>query len=286
MHNTKVSRILARQDGVISLPQTRDCGISQDILQRKVSSGEWQRKGPAVYRDTSHAWSDAAKLRAAVMSAGKDACAYGRSAAWWHGLTDSAPATQFVTIPKKRYLARADGTKVRSRDLPARDLKTVRGLRVTAVPLTVLESNDSVLMDRALQTRVTLPILHATHARHLDRAGAKQTARLLTSAGEGGRSEAERMLHRILRNEGFTGWRAQYETCGFALDAVFERQRVCLEVDGWRWHKDAHRNSHDLKRQNILVNAGWHVLRFDWHRLDRDPAGVTSDVRQALERPR
>lgn len=286
VHNLKLARVLARQDGVVSLKQALTCGMSQDIVQRKVASGEWRRCGPSVYRDRSHEWSAAAKLRAAVLSAGKEAAAHGISAAWWHGLTEKAPTAQHITIPKKRYLVRPPGVHVRARDLPRRDLKVVRGLLVTTIPLAVLESNDSVLMDPALQTRVTLSLLQETHERHPGRAGAKQAARLLKSAGEGGRSEAERMLHRILRTDGLSGWRAQVESCGFMLDVAFEAERVGLEVDGWRWHRDAQRNSQDLKRQNILTNAGWRILRFDWHRLNSDASGVGDDIRALLDRAR
>lgn len=285
VHNPQLARFLARQDGVITLDQLRQCGVSGDAVQRRVDSKAWRRCGPSVYRDATHAWSHSAKLRAAVLSAGEGAAAHGVSAAWWHGLTEKPSSQQFVTIPRTRCLVRTVGTRVRSRDLAKRDLKTVRGLLVTAVPLTVLEAsiNDSLLMDRALQTRVTLPILQNAHDRNAGRAGAKQAARLLKSAGEGGRSEAERMLHRILRAEKITGWRGQYTACGFDLDAAFISERIGLEVDGWRWHRDALRNSEDLKRQNILVNAGWHILRFDWHRLKIDSRGVVADVRAALD---
>lgn len=57
-------------------------------------------------------------------------------------------------------------------------------------------------------------------------------------------------------------------------------QRHTIEVDGWAWHRDPARHRHDLERQNVLVNAGRHVLRFTWHALANDPEGVVRQIRQ------
>ncbi|WP_255222399.1 DUF559 domain-containing protein [Smaragdicoccus niigatensis] len=56
-----------------------------------------------------------------------------------------------------------------------------------------------------------------------------------------------------------------------------------MEVDGWRWHKDAKRNSEDLRRQNFLMNLGWRVLRYDWHRLRHEPEAVLAEVENAIK---
>lgn len=84
-------------------------------------------------------------------------------------------------------------------------------------------------------------------------------------------SEAERILHRLLRTAGLIGWRAHARSCGYEIDVVFDAERVAIEIDGWAWHRDAQRHRRDAERQNVLVNAGWHVLRFTWHTLTQDP---------------
>lgn len=44
---------------------------------------------------------------------------------------------------------------------------------------------------------------------------------LLRAAGKGGESEAERILHSLLRLHRFSGWTAQYRNCGYVIDVAF-----------------------------------------------------------------
>ncbi len=49
----------------------------------------------------------------------------------------------------------------------------------------------------------------------------------------------------------------------FRIDIAFVKQKIAIEVDGWEFHgkyKSAH--AKDRKRQNLLVQHGWRVLRF------------------------
>lgn len=159
---------------------------------------------------------------------------------------------------------------------------------MTTLPLTVLEAavelaDGSVLMDRALQTGVKLADLEVAHRDNLGRTGSAAAGRLLASATSGGRSEAERLLHRLLQEAEIPGWEAQFRIDRYAADVAFPNARIAIEVDGWAFHGDAQRHHKDLRRHNVLENAGWRVLGFDWHRLVGDPEGVVSEIRIALE---
>jgi len=158
---------------------------------------------------------------------------------------------------------------------------------VTAVPLTVLEAavakpGGSLLLDRALQQRVRLEMLWRVHQRNHRRHGSAAAARLLSAAGDGARSHAERLLHRLLRRARIGGWRVGYRCLVYQLDVAFPEQRLAIEVDGWAWHVEVDRFRADRQRQNALVNAGWRVLRFTWHDLNARPEAVVSGIRAAL----
>lgn len=286
MHNSELSQYIATQDGVITREQVLECGLSDDQIHSRTVSGAWRRLFDGIYFDTSHRMSHEARLRAAVFASGKDAVAWGASAGWWHGLLDLPPARPQITVPAVRRVRRLQQCSVRRRDLDPHDVTEVRGLVITALPLTVLDAaglpQGSVVIDQALQKSVTLEQLVEVHARNGKRVGATHVGRLLAAAADGSRSAAEKLLHRIFRVAGLRGWEAQAMVHGYALDAAFVRERVGIEVDGWRFHKDAKRNSHDLARHNALVNAGWHILRFDWHRLANDAENVVREVRDAL----
>lgn len=291
MNRTEIHAVMAQQDGVITRTQALRCGMSSTSVSRTVATGEWVTLVPGVYLRSDRERTAGVELRAAVYGAGAEAVAWGPSAAWWHGLLDHPPARHYVTVPHHRIRSCTRSTRVRRRDLHWKDTVVVRSLPVTALPLTVLEAatempSGSVLMDRALQRHTSLDVLQRVHRRNSGRHGARAASRLLCSAGDGGHSEAERILHRLLRDAGLTGWRAHAWSCGFEIDVVFEADRVAIEVDGWAWHRDAHRQRRDAERQNVLVNAGWHVLRFTWHTLVEDPDGVIRQIRAALDRRR
>lgn len=288
MDRKEIHTIMARQDGVVTRIQALGCGMSSTSVGRKVATGEWTTLAPGVYLRSDRERTDAVELRAAVYGAGQEAVAWGPSAAWWHGLLERPPARHYVTVPHHRIRSCTRATRVRRRDLHWKDTVVVRSLPLTALPLTVLEAatempSGSVLMGRALQRHTSLEVLQQVHRRNSGRHGARAASRLLCSAGDGGHSEAERILHRILRDAGLTGWRGHVWSCGFEIDVAFEARRVAVEVDGWAWHRDAHRHRRDAERQNVLVNAGWHVLRFTWHTLIDDPDGVVRQIRSALD---
>ncbi|MDH6280322.1 very-short-patch-repair endonuclease [Prescottella agglutinans] len=287
MTPSQVHSAMARQDGVVTLAQALEAGMSKSAVSRRVRSGEWRRLATGVYLRADRARTPAVDLRAAVYACGPGAVACGPSAAWWHGLLDRPPTQHCVTIPASRAVRRRSGIRIRRRDLDRRDTESRRALRVTGLPLSVLEAavalrDGSALMDRAIQRHTTIETLEAVHERNPGRHGASAAARLLRAAGEGGASEAERMLHRLLRQAGLTGWRPHVHSCGYEIDVAFVSERIAIEVDGWAWHRDVDRFNRDAQRQNALMNAGWHVLRFTWHHLRNDPEGVIAQIRQAL----
>ncbi len=278
---------MARQDGVITVQQACAAGMSTSAIERRVSSGQWQRLHRGVFLSRDHPRSPAAMLRAAVFRSGAAAVVYGPSAAWWQGLLPDPPPRQWITVPANRRVRPTAYLTVRHRNLHPADAVRYRGLPVTSLPLTVLEAavelrNGSTVMDRALQGKVHIDALRAAHHRNLGRSGSQLAAKLLDAAADGGRSEAERLLVALLRADGLAGWRAQLPSCGYVIDVAFPGRRLAIEVDGWAWHRDAERCNADLHRQNVLVNAGWTVLRFTWHQLVHEPKLVIRHIRTAL----
>ncbi len=260
--------------------------MSRHQIDGHVAIGEWRCLQAGIYIAADRPVTAAARLRAAVLAAGPGAVARGQSAAWWHRILDHPPTTHLVAIPQNRR-ARIRDASVLRRDVPATDRTRVRGVAVISRELAILETavaepRGTVFLDRALQRHTLLPTLIKAHERNMPRRGGARADRMLAIAAIGGASEAERMLVRALRGSGITGWRLHVRAHGFEIDLAFERERVAVEVDGWAWHRDAKRFARDLQRQNILVNAGWHILRFDWHRLSDDAAGVLREIRAAL----
>jgi very-short-patch-repair endonuclease len=135
-----------------------------------------------------------------------------------------------------------------------------------------------------VQRRVDFHELTSAHARNLGCAGSAATARLLAAAADRADSAAERLLIRLLRSAGLTGWVRDDAELRYRIDIAFPGARLAIEVDGWAWHSDAERFRADRSRHNALVNAGWRVLRFTWHDLTGQPDRVIAEIRAALAR--
>ena len=199
----------------------------------------------------------------------------------------TAPETVEITVPRNSHGRAARGTRLRRRDLAEVDIVEHRSLRVTALPLTVLEAatrrgGGPAIMDTALQRRLELCHLERAHVRNRHRHGSTQARRLLDAASGGARSEAERLAVQLLESAGIAGWQANFAVSGYVVDIAFPRQRVAIEIDGWAFHSDQTAFQNDRVRQNRLALQGWQVLRFTWLDLTQQPQRVLAEICAAV----
>lgn len=278
---------LRANDGVITLGQAQECGLSRFAVQRLVQSGHWRRCARGVFFVDDRPFTDAARIRAAVWSNGGRAIASGLAAAWWLELTKFAPALVEVTVPRVSNHTRRPGVRLRRRDLNAADVAERRGLRVTALPLTVVEAatrrgGGPKLLDQALQRHTQLPALWTAHLRNKGRHGSPAARRLLQAADDGTRSEAERLMVRLLKAARITGWSANQRVAGYEVDILFRAAKVAIEIDGFAYHSDAESFQRDRTKQNAIALIGYQVLRFTWLDLVEYPDRVLNEVKRAI----
>ncbi len=229
-------------------------------------------------------------MRVAVWSYGDEAAASGLAAAFWHGLTRFAPDVIEVTVPRNSHGRAHPGARARRRDLSWADIVECRGLRLTALPLTVVEAavrrrGSATIVDSALQKKhVQLNELWDAHLRNKGRYGSPAARLLLQTAAEGSRSEAERLFARLLRGAGITGWRPNYPVGGYRVDFGFPKYKVAVEIDGLAFHSGAEDFQVDRERQNAIALCGWQVLRFTWLDLTVYPERTMTILRAAIRR--
>jgi very-short-patch-repair endonuclease len=282
-----IEDLLRCQDGVITGTQARAAGMSQDAIERRIRSGSWRRCSRGVYFADDRPFTDAARIRAAVWAHGTRATASGMAAAWWWEVSRFAPALVEVTVPRTSNHPVRPGVRRRRRDLDPADVIERNGLRVTALPLTVIEAAVSrgggpKLLDAALQRHVELRTLWNAHLRNKGRHGSPAARHLLHAADSGARSEAERILVGLLRGAGIMGWKANYPIAGYEVDVAFLIPRVAIEVDGLAFHSSADDFQNDRVRQNAIALAHWQVLRFTWLDLTMYPERVIAEIRRAI----
>jgi len=71
----------------------------------------------------------------------------------------------------------------------------------------------------------------------------------------------------------------------FEVDALWERERVALELDSRGVHGTSKKFESDRQRDRILVAEGWRTMRVTWRQLRDEPEAIVADLRLALQQP-
>ena len=191
-----IDSILRRQGGVISRQQATAAGLTPGAVDDRVRRRRWRPLYPQVYLVAAGPADAEVRVRAALLWAGEGAVLAGAAAAWWCGLLPQPPTTITVAVPRHPPRGAARGSCCGSRELAPADLAEHRGLRVTARPLTVLETAvelgaaGAALLDRALQSWLPFPDLHAAYRRNPSTARPPGAGRRRGAIGDGGPAAA------------------------------------------------------------------------------------------------
>jgi very-short-patch-repair endonuclease len=282
-----------RQAGLITRAQLRAHGVSARTIDNWQASGRLERTlTGALYRVAGSPDTADRPVWWAVLSTDSP-LSYLSAARWWDV---PVPEDGWVHITRfdRRRLAWPHGIRVHRVALERTATTRHRGLLVTTRVETVLDclgwlalGRARVLRDRACQQGW---ITSADVARRLDlqpgRWGNRQLRLLLREWGDGAAAESERILHRLLKAAGITGWVANLPVVvagqRFDIDVAFPERRLAIEVDGFAYHSGDERFQRDRTRQNALIAAGWQVLRFTWADLTERPHEVVGRVAQLL----
>lgn len=194
-----------------------------------------------------------------------------------------------------------EGVRLRTTNwLPADDVTTVGGVRVTSVARTLCDLAAVVTRSRLRHLlevaitggRVTPGELQACAAAwcRRGRAGSGVVRALdheLLDDEPMAASELERRGFRLLREAGLGGWQAQYRPPWYdgvrgIVDGAWPELRVLLELDGRRWHSTVQSQVDDRRRDRAAVAHGWVTLRFGWQEIVHRPASVVDECRTVL----
>ncbi|MDX6243948.1 MAG: hypothetical protein QOE76_1671 [Frankiales bacterium] len=126
--------LLNAQDGLFTVGQAADCGLSASSLNRRASAGGVRRVLPRVYVEGARDLDVRQRVRGAVLYAGAGACLTGAAALHWRRVprlpSEVGPEPVDVLIPYRRSVPDHSWVRVtRSRQLPLS--LTVDGLPTT-----------------------------------------------------------------------------------------------------------------------------------------------------------
>ncbi|MGZ4500361.1 MAG: DUF559 domain-containing protein [Nocardioidaceae bacterium] len=288
----RVSQVLQRLGGVADA-RTLVAFTSRRKLRTAVARGEIVRVGRGHYALTD---ADAA-LRAA---AGISGVLSHLSAAQMYGWElKYQPELPVVTVPRNRKMTpdRRAGVDLRWGLLRPEDV----GRGVTLPGRTVLDCAKSLPFDEAL-TIADSALRHRNvtkgHLLELATAlrGAGRQACIRVAGHADGRAANpfESVLRAIALDAGLAVEpQVVISESGFTVrpDLVDRGRRLVLEADRFEFHGKRKQLKRDCERYDLLVLAGWTVLRFTWEHVMFQPGFVRAclaavsggDVTEALE---
>jgi very-short-patch-repair endonuclease len=248
-----------------SLQEARAAGVTLDALRRK----SWRRLGSEIY-----CWAGLAEDHWRLLAAWRgqlppDAAFAGLTSAWLHRLDVDPVHPVEVVVPPGSGVRSRPGLVVRHgraetvavRGLPATKIQeTFRDLRRRLAPVEYL-----VLADRALRLKL---------GRFSDLA-------------EPAESPMETRLRWLLIQSGLPRPEVQRDlrdTDGRFIgraDLYYAQADLVIEYDGAN-HRE--RLIEDNRRQNHILNAGFHLLRFTAGDVNQSPDSLVAQVRVALTR--
>lgn len=295
-----LARTAGAQNGVVSLTQLRDLGISRHAAKHRVGAGRLHRVHRGVYAVGHEAIGRHGRLLAAVLACGEGSViSHGTAAALW-GLCDRMPELVDVTVPCETG-RKVDGIQARRCrypddeemfvhegvpcTTPSRTLVDLAG--VLGAPLmrrvvertAVLKLLDIDALDAAIQRAKGRPGMPALRAILIDwrpialdppRLRSDFEARVLSLI-------AERDLPRPKCNQvvSANGYRIE-------VDFLWEEQRLVVEADGRGFHDSRVAFERDRRRDQNLGLAGYRVVRFTWNQVTREPEATARILRRLL----
>jgi very-short-patch-repair endonuclease len=284
-----VARIAARQDNVIAREQLIAAGLGRGAIDHRVRVHWMQRIHQGVYLIGAAPPTAVARARAARMACGVSAVVSHRSAACLYRLLPELGEEVEVTVVG-RNAHRQEGIRIhRAADMAAEDVVTVRGMPVTSIARTICdlaatESRDDVMhaFQEGLYRRAVTPrSLAAVLAREPKRKGAPVIQALIRDPRLT-RSERERLLVKLIDQAQLPRPLTNVRTQGIPVDVLWPAEKLIVEFDGWGAHGHRLAFEKDRKRDQILVAAGYRVIRVTDRQLLDEPLAVIARIAQAL----
>jgi very-short-patch-repair endonuclease len=186
---------------------------------------------------------------------------------------------------------RHDGIKAhRSHSLHPGDITTQLGVRVTTPARTLLDVAPR-LTDKRL-SRAVNDLLHTKFLQPNDLAefverssGLTGIARLrpfVATAYTPTRSEFEDAFLRFTARYGLPTPEVNQRVAGHEVDALFRKQKLIVELDGYEFHKGRGAFESDRDRDADTLAAGHATVRITWERMNTRPAREADRLRRIL----
>ncbi len=284
-----IARIAARQDNVIGREQLVAAGLGRGAIAHRVAVRWMQRMHQGVYLIGAAPPTLMARARAAAIACGDDATISHRAAAVLFGLLPDSGGDVDVTVVGRNAHRQQRIRIHRVTRMARQDVVILSGLRVTSIARTVCdlaatesERETERAFQEALYRRAVTPRgLAAVLAREPTRPGAAVIHALIRDPRLT-RSERERLLLKLIDQAQLPRPLTNVRTQGNPVDVLWPVEKLIVEFDGWGAHGHRLAFEKHRKRDQILVAAGYRVIRVTDRQLLDEPLAVIARIAQAL----
>jgi hypothetical protein len=270
-----------RQHGHVTRAQLLGLGLKSGAISRLIASGPLIVVHAGVYAVGHRPTDPVAKAHAAVLACSQGAVLSHSSAAVLWGLLKRWELPLHVMVPGDR---RTPGITIhRCTKLTRRDRRGQHGIPATSPARTTLDITPR-LTDRALLRVLSdgrragylhLDSLRDVIARNPRHPGTRSLSAAVEDAPENPtRSGLEDAFRAFVKRFGLPTPRINSRLNGCEVDAVFEAERLIVELDGWEYHNDHAAFDADRERDADALYQDW------------EPIGSPASVSRASPRRR
>jgi very-short-patch-repair endonuclease len=270
-----IARLARRQRGNVTNAQLRALGLGAGAIQHRIRIGWLIQMYRGVYAVGRLPVAPEDSAAAAVLACGPQAVLSHRSAlCLWRWSRPLVPPFHVTTPSRHR---RPEILLHRSTRLTRADTRLHLGIRVTSPARTLLDCapalTDKQLARAAREARLS-PYLRTSEiadvvARFPRHPGAKRLSVLAALAPT--RSEFEDVFPSFCRTYDLPEPKMNTLVNGYEADAVFEAEKLIVELDGYQFHGDRQSFERDRERDAHQLAAGYGTVRITWQRLADDP---------------
>ena len=102
--------------------------------------------------------------------------------------------------------------------------------------------------------------------------------------GQNGReSVPEKVLKNMLLELGCSDFKDQFQIDRFSIDIAFPDVRLAVEVDGEYWHSLPKTVERDRRKNKLLEEKGWEIMRLPASLVHKNPEGYAWNIIQQYE---